>query len=137
VAGGTVRAHHGAPESGSVPIHLRADAHSDALFSTLPATTTAIANHVDAITELPPNATWLARNDQCPYQGFRVGDAAWGVQFHPEADAARVRRWDPDQLRAKGFDPEQVYARALADEPASAAAWQAFTQRFANLVTRG
>jgi GMP synthase-like glutamine amidotransferase len=137
VAGGTVRGRHGAPESGSVPIRLRADARQDPLFGALPTVTPAIEHHVDTITELPPEALWLAESEQCPYQGFRVGDAAWGVQFHPEADAARVRRWDRAHLRAQGFDPDRLHAQALADEPASAAAWEAFTHRFAGIITGG
>ncbi|MFJ8086189.1 type 1 glutamine amidotransferase [Streptomyces sp. NPDC096205] len=131
VAGGTVRARHGEPEFGSTPIRLRAAAHDDPLFGGLPAVTSAIEHHVDAVTELPPGAVWLAESERCRHQAFRVGDAAWGVQFHPEATAERIRCWDRQRLREQGVDPDELYARALTDEPASTAAWNAFTHRFA------
>ncbi|WKX69240.1 type 1 glutamine amidotransferase [Streptomyces sp. XD-27] len=137
VAGGTVRGRHGAPEYGSTPIRLRAGAHDDPLFGGLPAVAPAIEHHVDAIAELPPGAVWLAESERCPYQGFRVGDSAWGVQFHPEAAAAQIRCWDQERLREQGFDPDRLYAQATADEPASAAAWKAFTHHFAKAITRG
>lgn len=137
VAGGTVLGQYGTPEHGSVPIRLRASARNDRLFSALPAVVPAIEHHVDTITELPPGALWLAESDQCPYQGFRVGRAAWGVQFHPEAAATRVRGWDREQLRAQGFDPDQLYAQAIADEPASIVAWRTFIQHFAEFVIYG
>lgn len=134
VAGGTVKSRYGTPEFGSVPIRLRADARDDPLFGALPAVAPAIERHVDAITELPPGALWLAESDQCPHQGFRVGKAAWGVQFHPEAAASRIRHWDRERLRAQGFDPDRLYARARADEPAAATAWKAFTRRFGEIA---
>ncbi|MER7348218.1 type 1 glutamine amidotransferase [Streptomyces aurantiacus] len=134
VAGGTVMSRYGTPEFGSVPIRRRADARDDPLFGSLPTVTPAIERHVDAITELPPGALWLAESDRCPYQGFRVGKAAWGVQFHPEVAAARVRSWDREGLRMQGLDPDLLYARAKADEPAAATAWQAFTHRFAGIA---
>ena len=49
-----------------------------------------IQNHQDSITTLPPGAVHLATSDACRVQAFRVGAAAWGVQFHPEAAAARL-----------------------------------------------
>jgi GMP synthase (glutamine-hydrolysing) len=135
VAGGTVRGNHGLPEFGSTPIRLRIPAAGDPLFGGLPATVPAIEHHVDAITALPPGATWLARSEHCPYQAFRVGDRAWGVQFHPEATAESVRRWRPEDVRAAGFDHDDLIARAESDQPASTAAWQAVTERFAALLT--
>ena len=131
VAGGTVEAEHGTPEYGSTPVRLRPEAASDPLLHGLGPLVPAIERHVDAITELPPEAVWLASSEGCPYQAFRVGERAWGVQFHPEADAARIAAWDRDQLAARGVDRDRLHARALADEDAAVAAWSVFTARFA------
>lgn len=47
--------------------------------------------------DLPPGAVELARNARCN-QAYRVGDACWAVQFHPEVTHAQVLGWidDPD-----------------------------------------
>ena len=134
VAGGTVRGEHGRPEVGSTALTLRPEAARDRLFGGLPEQVTAIENHVDAITSLPPGAPWLMRSEHCPHQAFRVGDRAWGVQFHPEATAAQTRRWDPDRLHRLGFDPAQVHARADRDEPAAVPVWRRVADRFATVV---
>ncbi|MCQ4213663.1 type 1 glutamine amidotransferase [Streptomyces longispororuber] len=136
VAGGTVRAEHGTPEYGSTAIRLRPEAADDPLLHGLGAEVTAIERHVDAVTELPPGAAWLASSEHCPHQAFRVGAAAWGLQFHPEADAGRVAGWDRDELAARGVDRDVLHARAVAAEEASAAVWARFTRRFA-AVCRG
>jgi GMP synthase-like glutamine amidotransferase len=58
---------------------------------------------------LPPGAVALATSEVC-LQAFRVGPAAWGLQFHPEVSAADARHWiedyrsDPDAI-ALGVDP--------------------------------
>jgi GMP synthase (glutamine-hydrolysing) len=41
---------------------------------------------------LPAGAVELARNELCT-QGFRLGEEAWGVQFHPEVTLAQVQSW--------------------------------------------
>ena len=55
-----------------------------------------------------PAATELARGGGLS-QAYRLGESAWGVQFHPEVTAAQIDRWiaedpedvaDPDALRA-------------------------------------
>lgn len=129
VAGGEVTADAGAPENGSLPVTIRPEASGDPLFHGLPGVVPAIEHHVDAITALPPGAVWLAETESCPYQAFRVGVRAWGVQFHPEVLPARIREW-----RADGFDPDEVYARAVADEPVSTPIWHQVARRFADLV---
>ncbi|WP_395570609.1 type 1 glutamine amidotransferase [Streptomyces sp. BK79] len=134
VAGGTVRAGHGEPEFGSTPLGLRPEACGDPLFGGLPERVTAVEHHVDAVTALPPGAVWLMESERCPYQAFRVGERAWGVQFHPEADAHRVGSWDPDRLRARGLDPAELARRALRDEPAAAAVWHEVARRFASVA---
>ncbi|MFJ4439196.1 type 1 glutamine amidotransferase [Streptomyces sp. NPDC088923] len=136
VAGGEVRGEHGTPEFGSVRLTLRPEAADDPLFHGLPPHPPAIENHVDAITALPPGARWLASSADCPYQGFRVGAAAWGVQFHPEARAARITRWNPERLARHGApDPAHLHAHALREAPEAEAAWRTLAHRFAALVT--
>jgi GMP synthase (glutamine-hydrolysing) len=47
---------------------------------------------------LPAGAEELARNSVCT-QAFRLGERAWGVQFHPEVTFAQVESWvveEPD-----------------------------------------
>jgi GMP synthase-like glutamine amidotransferase len=66
--------------------------------------------------ELPAGATELARSAVCT-QAFRLGEAAWAVQFHPEVTPEIVRIWaldyesDPDAV-ALGFDLEAHLAVA-------------------------
>ncbi|MFE6590967.1 type 1 glutamine amidotransferase [Streptomyces sp. NPDC057781] len=134
VAGGTVRADHGKPEFGSTPLTLRAETGSDPLFRGLPERVTAVEHHVDAVTALPPGAAWLMESERCPYQAFRVGDRAWGVQFHPEAGADRVRSWAPERIRAKGLDPAELFRRAERDETAAEVVWREVARRFAAVV---
>ena len=64
---------------------------------------------------LPPGATPLARSDVC-LQAYRVGERAWGIQFHAEVSHADAQAWiddyesDEDAVRI-GFDPERLRRR--------------------------
>ena len=49
--------------------------------------------HADAVVDLPREATWLASSQLYPYQAFRIGERAWGLQFHPEASPELFARW--------------------------------------------
>ena len=51
---------------------------------------------------LPADAVLLARSRACPRQAYRVGDNAYGFQFHPEADHQLVGEW----LEAEGVEEE-------------------------------
>jgi GMP synthase (glutamine-hydrolysing) len=137
VAGGTVRARHGLPESGSTELTLRPEALEDLLFQGLPARVKAVEHRVDAITRLPRDAHWLASSERCPVQAFRVGEFAWGVQFHPEATPQSILGWNTDQLREQGFDRDELVRQAERDEPEAAANWQALAHGFAAVVAGG
>nr|WP_209310606.1 type 1 glutamine amidotransferase [Streptomyces spiramenti] len=134
VAGGTVEGAAGEPEFGSTPLTLRPEADDDPLFRGLPDEVTAIERHVDRISVLPPGAHWLVESRACPHQAFRVGDSAWGTQFHPEVAADRLAEWDPEPLRRRGLDPAELVRRAAEAEPAAEAVWRTVTRRFARVV---
>lgn len=57
--------------------------------------------HEDTFT-LPRHAVHLAASDACKYQAFRVGESAYGLQFHLEANRALILRWleAPGKLEA-------------------------------------
>ncbi|MGP3977064.1 type 1 glutamine amidotransferase [Streptomyces sp. 8N114] len=134
VAGGAVAAEHGEPEIGSTPLTLRAEAQSDPLFHGLPRRVTAIERHVDAVTALPTGAVWLAESERCPYQAFRVGERAWGVQFHPETAPERIRAWDAQRLAAHGLDRAELLSRAMDDAVTATPVWRQLAHRFAALA---
>ena len=52
----------------------------------------------------------LAASTRYPHQAFRLGDRAWGLQFHIECDTAMIADW-ADGLRRLlaelGYDPER------------------------------
>jgi GMP synthase (glutamine-hydrolysing) len=67
-------------------------------------------------------------------QAFRVGTAAWGVQFHPEAAASRLATWDESTLVADGFDRTALVAQAEADGPLNNEQARALIGAFADVV---
>jgi len=82
--GGKVGFHPAGRETGTKQVTLLEAAHSDPLLRSLPPQFAAQLTHKQSVLELPPGAVLLAHSDFEPHQAFRVGDNAWGVQFHPE-----------------------------------------------------
>lgn len=104
----------------------------------VPGTTPVLQWHFDAVTALPPDAVLLASSDKYPIQAFRVGEGAWGLQFHVEATAAMVAVWagnDAAALQELGRDPASVVSDLRFAEDALTEAGEALAQRFAKLVT--
>lgn len=134
VGGGQVRADHGVVERGATQIHRTDAADGDGLLGGLPARFYAIENHRDAITALPSQAVHLAYSDDCPHQAFRLGPVAWGLQFHPEASAENVARWDREKVHDDGFDHDELIRFARSVEPQSARACRAIAEAFAAAV---
>ncbi|WP_336652081.1 MULTISPECIES: type 1 glutamine amidotransferase [unclassified Leucobacter] len=92
VAGGRV-APADTPELGLVTLSRTDAALNDPVFSALPLSFSAVEWHFDEITRLPPNAQSAATSPACSNQAFRVGEYAWGVQFHPELLANGFAAW--------------------------------------------
>ena len=88
--GGSVR-RAPVPERGWSSVQLTAAGRRDTLFAGLASPLQAFHWHEECLT-LPPGAELLATTDACRNQAFRFA-MAWGVQFHPEIDAAMIESW--------------------------------------------
>ena len=96
------------PEIGWHRVELTEAGLEDPVIGVLPAAFDALQWHHYTY-GLPAGAVELARSTACT-QAFRLGDACWGVQFHPEVTSAQLESWladtsdpapDPDGLRAE------------------------------------
>ncbi|SCL23027.1 type 1 glutamine amidotransferase [Micromonospora inyonensis] len=134
-AGEVVRSPSG-PEVGPCVVGKRDAAETDPLFRYVPLIPDVIQWHVDEITELPRGATLLAASTRYPHQAFRLGDRAWGFQFHIECDTAMIATWATDSrlLARLGYDPDVVVAACDAVMADIEEVWQPFAARFAALA---
>ena len=89
--GGEVAFNPAGRESGTIALTLHAEAADDPLFAGLPATLPAHATHLQTVLTPPPGATVLAQSARDNCQAFRIGERAWGVQFHPEFATHHMR----------------------------------------------
>jgi GMP synthase (glutamine-hydrolysing) len=86
-------------EIGWFPVELTEAAAEDPVLSRLPQRFVAFQWHYYTY-GLPAGAVELARSKVCT-QAFRLGENAWGVQFHPEVTLAQLEGWieeDGDEL---------------------------------------
>jgi GMP synthase (glutamine-hydrolysing) len=109
------------PEIGWFDVARTPEGELDPLFGRLPARFLAYEWHSYAFA-MPAGSVMLAHSAACP-QAFRLGEHAWGVQFHPEVVPEIVREWaldyesDADAI-AMGFDPPAHIAEAAERLPA-------------------
>jgi GMP synthase (glutamine-hydrolysing) len=106
-AGARVGRMAGGPEIGWHRVELTDEGADDPVIGAMPPSFDALQWHHYTY-GLPACAVELARSEACT-QAFRLGDACWGVQFHPEVTEAQLEDWladesdpapDPDGLRA-------------------------------------
>ena len=98
----------------------------DPLVAALPPTVPALHWNEDVFS-LPPGAVELLGPRVEGVEAFRHGPRAWGLQFHPEVDAAAVDRWyarygpwlgeaGVDEASARALDAEWLPRQAEASE---------------------
>jgi len=112
--GGEAGDHPGGIEIGTVQVELTPEAADDPLMHDLPPRFDAHVVHRQSALRLPEGAVRLAGNDFERTQAFRIGENAWGVQFHPEFDADIMRGYVDhlaEPLRAEGADPDALRER--------------------------
>jgi GMP synthase (glutamine-hydrolysing) len=116
------------PEFGFHGVTLDPAADHDALLSGLPDSVVVFHAHTFAC-ELPAGAVALAHSES-GLQAFRLGDRAWGIQFHPEPTMEMLDDWvvavGPVMRRA-GVDPAIVGRDARTHLPP----WLTWTPRIA------
>lgn len=134
---GTVERSAAGPEIGPALVARRDVASDDPLFAPVPFAPDVLQWHHDEITELPLGAVLLAASPRYPHQAFRLGDRAWGTQFHIECDLAMVEDWvsaNLDLLAELKFDPQALVAATAAVLGDIEEVWQPFAVRFAALA---
>jgi GMP synthase (glutamine-hydrolysing) len=101
-------------ETGTVDVYLNEAGCADRLLGGLANPLRVHVSHQQTVLRLPSAARPLARSDRDEHQAFVVGDAVWGVQFHPEFNAAAVRAYVEDEqalLSAEGQDSDRISAQ--------------------------
>ena len=154
--GGLVERGEDGPETGAHLVAKRDAAEADPLFAALPLSPDVMQYHYDVISELPPGAVLLLSSTGYPNQAFRVGNAAWGLQFHIETPAEVLRTWARGDAARRTDDRGPADGRggdagASTEQPLSARfgpmldeaeelmgqVWRAFAHRFVELARDG
>jgi len=137
--GGHVRTAVNGPEVGLHTVSFDASAAGDPLFDGLAgADVPAVQWHYLEADELPASANLLASSPVCRNQAFRIGEAAWGVQFHPEALWNTVEDWveeDRQGVADLGLAEEALVGEVQAAEPDLTRVWGSIAERFAALAS--
>ncbi|MCU4296771.1 type 1 glutamine amidotransferase [Brevibacterium permense] len=86
----TRRAH---PQIGTYELSATSAGDSDPVFGSLAGRSLpSVLFHQEEMA-LPTGAELLVTGSDAPVQAFRLGEFAWGTQFHPETDATQIARW--------------------------------------------
>ncbi len=113
-------------------------ARNDSVFATLAGSTVKAAQwHQDWIATLPTQAVVLASNDNCPVQAFRFGNNVYGVQFHPEVDAASFKEWynvADEAADRSGIDMVVAVDQVRESESEMIATWRPVFHAWAEVV---
>lgn len=114
----------------------------DLLFGLVPITPDVMQFRRETILALPGGGRLLLNSIADPVEAFRVGSAAWGMQFHIETPARVLRDWRSDARWGLADDDlarsDRRFGAGL-DESAElmATSWRAVAHRFVELVRDG
>ena len=81
------------PEIGILGVELTADGRTDPLFAGIAPQIQCLQWHSVEVKIPPDGAHVLARSESCSCQAMRVGDNAWGIQFHVELQESTIPEW--------------------------------------------
>lgn len=130
--GGEVRDNPQGVEVGTVTTQFSPVADADGLCIGLAGAQVVQASHRQSVVRLPRGAVLLAASAKDPCHAFRVGQCAWGLQFHPEFDRRIVTAYThyyETSLQEQG-ENARVIAAAAQETPQAAALLTRFAQHF-------
>jgi GMP synthase (glutamine-hydrolysing) len=110
-------------------------ADGDPVFGGLPDTVRALHWNEDAFS-VPDGAVEMLSRAGPGGEAFRFGEAAWGIQFHPEADGAALDGWyaDVEWLAEAGVEEEAARAADSVHLPGQRATAERIFGGFARYV---
>lgn len=96
----------------------------------------------DVATRLPAGAEVLARTADGAVQAVRLARTVWGVQCHPEVDAAIIRTWIDEELPRVPDEPGRTAMEAFGSEMERRQdelreQWEPLASSYARLVREG
>jgi GMP synthase (glutamine-hydrolysing) len=94
-------------EIGFTAISLTPAGAADPLLSAFDDDTLVFHWHEDTF-QLPPGGELLATGEAIPLQAYRVGERAWGLQFHLEIDRNEMEGW----IAEAGDDLEETWGKS-------------------------
>ena len=89
--------------------------------------------HFEGIVALPEEAILLARGDHFPVQAFRIGETAYGLQFHPDTKLQTLTREFLDQNHYRHFFGVQSTDEQLELAQRYESQVQMWTERFVDM----
>jgi GMP synthase (glutamine-hydrolysing) len=98
------------PEVGWFEMELTPDGRHDPVLGTLPTRTEAFQWHHYTYA-VPEGGTELARS-KASTQAFRVGSAAWGIQFHAEVTLSMLEAWVAEEAAELPTSPDDFLEQA-------------------------
>jgi len=134
--GGRVAPGSEGPEVGPALVAKRDAAWTDPLFAELPLLPDVLQFHRDVVERLPSAAVVLASSNPYPNQAYRIGDSAYGLQFHIETTTDIVLDWAARAPDVASVASEGDLSRERLDELHTdmAETWRPFAQRFVRLA---
>jgi GMP synthase-like glutamine amidotransferase len=122
-------------EVGWVEVQTNGTAKTDPVLGAVPESFMAMQWHRYAC-ELPPGAVELGRNSTC-LQAFRLGEVAWGTQFHIEVTRDILltwARWGGEDLAQAGYSQERYMEELERHLPPHEEIGRGMAERFAEIA---
>lgn len=121
---------------GALLVEPLPEAAADPVFSSLVRPCRSVLFHGDEI--LPPaGAVQLVTGTDAPVQAYRLGEMAWGTQFHPECTGEQIAGWFAGMSEPPaGVDAGAVAAQVTAAEAEIAEAMAPLAAAFVGFVRK-
>lgn len=126
----------GAKEIGWYKVKQTTAGVQEKLLFGFPAEYTVFQWHGDTF-DLPPDAVNLASSELFPNQFIKVGNCAFGVQFHLEVTEPMVSQWlklNSAEVKAAGIDPAVVLEQTPVNIPSIHRLGRTMLTRFIKLI---